>query len=321
MCINQIIELTKTLDSERFEEVFSGVQQQCKPYFEREDTYIDQSLSDSGIVVQYRDSTYKKKIIITINAGMLMGDSKPCADKLLLKISRVFNNYFDSEFIIDDFNLSKVCFVKDLHVGDRDDVAAYLKVMKRVGKVKGFSPVDFEFLDNTDSFCLSGNSNGIDFLMYDLEQVTVDQSNEANEKILKYAKGILRTEVQLTTLTAVRKCTKGPNTFQQIAALYKNREGAFLETFARIVPFGDFYKKGKAIDIIQREVGDPVMCRKMLRLVELIPEKKSLWLAQKAASFRDMDKVMRAFAKIALSPVTIGKRHEVKHLRSLYSFL
>jgi len=53
MCINQIIELTKPLDSEKFEEVFSRVQQQCKPCFEREDTYMDQSLSDSGIVVQY----------------------------------------------------------------------------------------------------------------------------------------------------------------------------------------------------------------------------------------------------------------------------
>lgn len=58
----------------------------------------------------------------------------------------------------------------------------------------------------------------------------------------------------------------------------------------------------------------------MLRLVELIPEKKSLYLAQKAMNCRGIEKVMEEFAKINVSPVTISKRHEVKYLRSLYSY-
>ena len=58
----------------------------------------------------------------------------------------------------------------------------------------------------------------------------------------------------------------------------------------------------------------------MLRLVELIPEKKSLYLAQRAMEYRNMEKVVEAFAKINLSPVTISKRHEMKYLRSLYSY-
>jgi len=36
---------------------------------------------------------------------------------------------------------------------------------------------------------------------------------------------------------------------------------------------------------------------------------------------RNIEKVMEAFAKIDLSPVTISKRHDVKHLENLYAYL
>ena len=75
-----------------------------------------------------------------------------------------------------------------------------------------------------------------------------------------------------------------------------------------------------AVEIVRSEVKDSTMRRKMLRLLTLIPEKRSLHLAQKAANCRDIDKVMEAFARIDLSPVTISKRHEAKHLENLYSF-
>ncbi len=53
----------------------------------------------------------------------------------------------------------------------------------------------------------------------------------------------------------------------------------------------------------------------------LIPEKKSARLAQKAMNCRDVEKVMDAFAKINLSPFTISKRHDVKHLEGIYAYL
>lgn len=94
----------------------------------------------------------------------------------------------------------------------------------------------------------------------------------------------------------------------------------FLATFARIIPFGNFYKKDKAIEIVWQEVKDSVVKRKMLRFLTLIPEKKSLHLAQKAMNCRNIEKVMDAFAKINLSPVTISKRQETRHLENLYSY-
>lgn len=60
--------------------------------------------------------------------------------------------------------------------------------------------------------------------------------------------------------------------------------------------------------------------RRMLRLLDLIPEKKSLLQAQKAMQCRRMDEVMDAFAKIGLSPVTISKRDAVQCNKNLYQY-
>lgn len=66
-------------------------------------------------------------------------------------------------------------------------------------------------------------------------------------------------------------------------------------TFARVVPFGDFHKKDSAMEIIRRETSDNIIRRRMLQLLVLLPEKKSLYLAQKAMDCRNDEKVMEAF--------------------------
>ena len=58
----------------------------------------------------------------------------------------------------------------------------------------------------------------------------------------------------------------------------------------------------------------------MLRLLDLIPEKKSLRLAQKAMKYRKVDDIMDAFAYLDLSPVTLSKRHNIEMLDNLYKY-
>ena len=94
-----------------------------------------------------------------------------------------------------------------------------------------------------------------------------------------------------------------------------------MNTFVQIVPYGDFYKKKDADDIVRQKVSDLPLRRKMLRLIGLIPEKKSLLLAQKAMSYREPNKLLITFADIGVSPITISKRMDVKYLPSLYSYL
>lgn len=67
-------------------------------------------------------------------------------------------------------------------------------------------------------------------------------------------------------------------------------------------------------------MGDVILRRKMLRLLALVPEKRSLHLAQKAMNCRDIEKVMDMFAKINVSPVIISKRQRIKHLKNLYAY-
>ena len=94
-----------------------------------------------------------------------------------------------------------------------------------------------------------------------------------------------------------------------------------MDIFTRVVPYGAFHKKDAAIEILRNEVADDVVRRRMLRLLVLIPEKKSILLAQREMAYRHPDELMIAFAKVNLSPVTISKRQETKYLKNLYDYL
>ncbi len=326
MYINQIFELSMVLDNERFHKVFKHVYNKAH-YIETEEEYVDQSLEEKGITVKYRDSTYKKKIKLIINTGRLLNGCEFDSNKVVRKLNKRIGEYFGYKYKLDDFILSGMRLVMDINVGTHDAVMAYLKVFRRIGRVKGFSPVSYECFENADSFCLDGNSNGIEFMMYNLEKLYRKQFGEGDigrkrfKELIRESEGILRTEVRLAKIRAVREYAGEEDIFRQIINLTEKRQDIFLEIFTRIIPFGDFYKKGKAEEIIRREIEDVRLRRRMLRLVELIPEKKSLYLAQKAMEYRNMEKVMDAFAKINVSPVTISKRHDIKYLKNLYAYI
>lgn len=325
MKINQTFELSMVLDTNRFQQVFDRAYHKAGYLDELDDEYIDTSLVAEGITIVYRDSRYKKKIRLLVNAALIVDDPSN-TDKLLRKLDKRIAEYFDHGYGLDDFTLSGTSLVLDINVGSRASVADYLKVIQRIGKVKGFSPVDYDCFTEKNSFCLRGNSNAIDFMIYNLERAVMGQLQDAGagrkrmESASVQTRGILRAEVRLTKPKAIRDYTEAPDVSGQIAELTKGSVDVFMDTFARVVPFGDFHKKNAAMEIIRNEVKDSTMRRRMLRLVALIPEKKSVHLAQKAMNCRDIDKVMEAFTKISLSPVTISKRHEVRHLDNLYAY-
>ncbi|MEY8418045.1 hypothetical protein AALA83_02045 [Oscillospiraceae bacterium 44-5] len=322
MAISLTFELSMTLDTDHFQRIFTTKVGYLK---ELDNEYVDPSLAEKGITVIYRDSRYKKRIRLLVNTSLVVADSSN-TDKLIRKLGKRIDEYFDHKYGLDDFTLSSLTLTQDINVGSRAKVSDYLKVLQRVGKVKGFSPISYDCFDEKASFCLSGNSNDTDFLLYDLEAATVGQlrNADAGRKQLQAAsmqtKGILRAEVKLTKPKAIREYTNVADTSGQVSKLIKASTDAFLNTFARLVPFGDFYKMDAAVEIVRSEVTDSAMRRKMLRLLSLIPDKKSLHLAQKALNCRDVEKVMESFTKIHLSPVTIAKRHEIKHLDNIYSY-
>lgn len=327
MYINQIFELHMTLDNDKFQKVLNRAYSKADYLNENGKEYIDRSLESKGIVVTYRDSQYKKKVKLIVNSRLILECDKPDPDKIARKLEKRIGDYFDHKYQIEDFTLSGIILSKDIDVHNRENVLAYLKVLQRIGRVKGFSPSSYECFDDIDNFCLDGNSNGIDFLLYDLESYVEKRHGEARagrkklKWLLKESEGILRVEVRLTKPKAIRTYTDAAEVSGQIVELLEKCQNIFLDIFTRIIPYGDFHKKNKAVEIIQSEVSDSILRRKMLRLVALIPEKKSLYFAQKAMDCRNMKKVMKAFAKINVSPVTISKRQEEKYLKNIYEYL
>jgi len=319
MYLNRVFELSMVLDSDKFDEVFSEFYG-GDDYADEDEYYVDRSLSPKGITVKYRASQYKKKVRLIADAAAITGGAITDADKLVRKLEKHIDKYFDSNYQLEDFTVSGLTLTTAIDVGSRENVSAYLKVIQRIGKVKGFSPASFECLDDDDSnFCLRGNSNGIDFLLYDLEQVAASQM-EIAESSQKY-KGILRVEVRLTKPKAIQKYSVAYGTAEQIIDLSERCQDVFMSVFVRVVPFGAFYKKKEAAEIICSKISDNVLRRRMLKLLALIPEKKSLLLAQKAMAYRHPDELLVEFAKINLSPVTISKRQDIKQLNNLYDLL
>lgn len=325
MRINCSFELSMVLDSEKFHKILRRASDRNDYMEEYEEEYIDRSLAKKGMTVVYRDSQYKKKIRVLVGAPPALTEHQDM-EQFIWKLDKRIAEYFGFKYGLDDFMLSGLVLTADIDAETHENVQAYLKVLQRIGKVKGFSPSEYDCFEKGESFCLDGNSNGIRFRIYDLGSLLgrrlqrMDEDRKKIRAVVREAQGILRAEVHLAKQKAVRVYTDVADTSGQIMELSKNCQEVFMEVFGQVIPFGNFYKKDKAIEIVRKGVENTVLRRKMLRLLELIPEKKSLYLAQKAMNCRNMEKVMDMFVKINVSPVTISKRQEIKHLKCLHMY-
>lgn len=320
-------ELSLILDTDKFCKLQNKAYDKSKKkkyrLYQKNDVHYDYALTNEGIKIEYHNNTYKKKIKFIVNPTKVLGGNdikklwKPNSDnisKLLRKLEKYIDDYFDSKYGLNDFNLTRIDFTVNVDVGNHDNVSAYIKVLRNIGKVKGFAS---KYDKNDDkinpdlSFDLKSTSNGIEFTAYDKEA----------ESGCQEAKGILRVEVRLTKHKTIRKYTDKTVTSKQIKSLALNSQDIFLATFAHIVPYGDYYKKKDAVKIIEGNISKKIPRDKMLKLLELIPKKKSLYLAKKVMDDRNIEKVMNLFEELNVSPVTISKRHNIKHLKNLYAFL
>lgn len=327
MFVNPILEFSMVLDNDKFQKLLSKIYKRTDYFEENDEECIDRAFAPKGLTVIFRNSQYKKKVKLIVNPYIMLENKEFDSKEFVRKLGKQIDAYFDDKYQMRDFKLSMITLTVDIDVHSRENVSAYLKVLQRIGKVKGFSSITYDCFDKGSSFCLEGNSNGVEFLIYDLEKTILEQfepnsvgRKKFSSKIEK-AQGVLRGEVRLTCSKSIQNFTDTADTSEQIRIVLDKRSNIFFEVFAHIVPFGDFYKKDKAVEIIWNNVENKILKRKMLQLVDLVPNKKSLWLAQKAMNCRDMERVVGEFAKIDVSPVTIEKRSKIGHLENIYSFL
>jgi len=188
-------------------------------------------------------------------------------------------------------------FMAEMDVNDR--ATDYFKMLNTIGKVRCFQPLK----SNGDtSFGLISRTKGVEFYVNGLE----------NDK------ETLRAEVRLTSRGTIRAYSDKKDTAKRIRDIVDKCENIFLHTFRHVIPYGDCYKKPKAEQLIYERGPGGKLRKKMLRLVALIPEKKSIQLALKALDYRNYEEVLEKFAEIGVSPVTIKKRASGKKLQSLY---
>jgi hypothetical protein len=248
--------------------------------------------------------------------------------ELIRWLEHHIEGYFDDKYSLDDFKLSRIDFTANLDVG-KENVKAYIKIMHKLGKAKGYSikfKPDYEGseIDKELSFDLAGNTNDLEFSIYDKEAQL--KNCEKNNKAKK-AEGILRVEVRLRKRKAIKRIlgdfADGDcfSTSQEIDILAKESEKIFIVNTAQIIPFGDHYRLRKAEEIVKASDYNKRPKEKMLRLLRLVPEKKSLYNAIKELNTRNIDELMLLFAKLDVSPITISKREDADHLKSLYNYL
>lgn len=261
MYIHCIFELSMVLDGEKFHKVLAKICDRPEQLEQNDDEeYVDGSLAQIGIMVIYRNSQYKKKVRVIVDLSMVLKE-KCDVSWAVRKLDKRMKAYFGYQYRMDDFVLSRMVLATDIDVGTHENVLAYLKVLQRIGKIKGFSPIAHDCFEADKSFCLDGNSNGIQFRIYDLENVfehrfiRTDRNSKKRKAALKEARGILRAEVQLTKSKAVRAHTDMNDIAGQIEDLTKNCQNIFMDTFSHVIPFGDFYKKDSAMEIVRKKWG------------------------------------------------------------------
>lgn len=326
MLLNQIFELTMRVDGKRFQEILSEAD--IHEWNEDKQEYTDASSVDKGIVIKYFDYQYKKKVLLTYNLQWKRMNDLTEVDKIVNDLNKFIKDYFRKKYSMKDFKLSAVVLVTDIKMEQRHLVGEYLKVFRRIGRVKNYEVTEVDHLEKKQYFCLSGKSNGIQFMVYNLETVIKEHLRKLHrdkkmiQDTIKDARDVLRLEVRLDKSKAVNSYTEANTTTDIMKEMLLKRQNIFMMVLKQIVPHGNFYKKDRTMEILHNEVQDKVLRRKMMRLVTLIPEKKSLHLAQKSMSCkRDMGQIMEEFLKINLSPVTLSKRQDVKYFENIYSYI
>lgn len=340
------LELTLSTDSKEFNDLLSRAYKMAKKYKHRvgystrhtsTDVRVDDCLASHGITIEYHNCKYRKMIKFRINPSEVLGGNdlelwKPKKKnfKTLIKLlNNLISNYLGARYELNDLILSRVEFTANLNVG-KDYVTAYINLMHKIGKVKNFSPKysksDYILngIQKEHSFDLRGNTNGIEFTIYDKQ---ADLKKRGKEKKAQKAKGILRVEVRLKKRKAIEKAINNYSaiddltTTEEIKLMSKKSKEIFLKTFVAIVPCGNFFRLKDAEEFINASDLKNNQKNKMLHLLRLIPEKKSLYLALKELNMRNSDDIIDWFAKLNISPITISKREKSTSLKNLYAYL
>lgn len=307
------------------------------PSTKNEHVKVDEALGSKGITVEYHEYEYRRMIKVIANPSKVLGGSdlklwKPDIrniEEFLDLLNEHLEDYFYSNYELNDFLLTRIDFTSNFKVG-KSLVPEYISAIHKLGKVKKFRPkFDKTFYSShpdfkETSFDLVGKTNHIEFTIYDKSS---DYKNRDKQELAKKAKGILRAEIRLSKRPAIEDALKeyisytNLTTEEEFTLLACKSHLIFLKWFTYIIPYGNFHTLKKAETIVETSDFSKPKKKKMLRLLRLIPEKKSLYLAAKELNARNIDEITQCFQKLELSPITISKHKKISSLPNLYDYI
>lgn len=337
-------EFTMETNSKNFKHLLSRAYKMAKKHhrvgkstkYSSSDVRVDANLSSKGITIEYHNYEYRKMIKIIANPSKVLGGNdlkiwKPTIyniENFLDSLNDHITDYFDYDYDINDFVLTRTDFTVNLDVGKKK-VPEYICLMHKLGKVKGFSS-KYSKSDYTSgrsnketSFDLKGKTNNIEFTVYDKEADLIEQNKF---ELAKKANGILRIEIRLMKRPAIIKAlsdyTKDNalTAEEEFTTLALNCKKIFYKWLIKIIPYGDFYSLKDAESLIIKSDFKKTKKEKMLQLINLIPTKKSLYLANKELHIRNIDALLLYFAELNVSPITISKNKKITFLPNLYDY-
>ena len=109
MRLQHHFDLTLFLDEEKFNKLMSKVHGNIE--YVDDNKFVDQTLVSKGIIVTYHNKQYKKKVQLSVNSNVVLDGDEPDkdnAEKLVRKLEKRINGYFNDKYQLDDFSLTQV---------------------------------------------------------------------------------------------------------------------------------------------------------------------------------------------------------------------
>ena len=234
---------------------------------------------------------------------------------------------FGEDFAINNLELSRVDYCINVNVESSENVRAYINQLYRCDMKKGYKVIGLECpdFDSTKGYTARNDTVGTEISFYDKQKQLEQRQYVDSER----ASGILRIELRLTKIKAVKEHTEGCiNNHERIAYCIGNSRREILAVVRQLIPDGDYYTMKKARAIIKKSVKNQKLRERMLEMLKLTKKLGSIRLAKKEHCDKDpkikheyFNMMMEEFEMLNLNVVTLDKDNKVIKLPSLFYYL
>lgn len=272
------------------------------------------------------------KFIISLNDLLGTDDKLSLIDphhiqEALNSADTMLTGEFGEGFSINDMELSRVDYCINVNVGSSENVRAYINLLYRCDKRKGYKVIGLECpdFDSTKGYTARNDIAGTEISFYDKQKQLEQRQYDDSER----ASGILRIELRLTKSKAVKERTEGCiNNHERIAYCIGNSRREILGVVRQLIPDGDYYTMKEARAIVRKSVKSQKLRERMLEMLKLTKKLGSIRLAKKEIRDKDpkikheyFNMMMEEFENIGVNPVVLDKKSGVSTLPNLFTFL